>query len=355
MNPTQPPDHGSGTDERAALAERLLEAIHSSWVAQAAYVAAELRLADLLADGPRTSDELARETQTHAASLHRLLRALSTIDICRETDDGRFALAPLGSMLRTDAPGSLRHWTMWWGGNLWPVWGNLLYSVRTGKSARSMLTGTEGFGHLERDPQAAAVFNKGLAELTTLTAQSVVSAYDFTGLRHIVDVGGGYGQLLAAILKVNPSARGVLFDLPHAIEGARAFLTGAGVAERCEFVAGDFFQSVPAGADAYVLKSVIHDWNAERGRTILQTCRRAMTNEGSRLLLVERIVPERLEPTAEHRSLARTDLSMLVALAAQERSEADFRQLLDAGGFYVTRIVPAGMTVSVIEAFPRRQ
>jgi hypothetical protein len=336
-------------------AHTLLEAIHASWIAQAAYVTAELGLADLLVDGPRTSEELAGATETHAPSLHRLLRALTTIDVCRETDDGRFALAPLGELLRTDAPQSLRHWTMWWGGNLWPVWGNLLYSVRTGRSARSMLTGTEGFGHLERDPKAAAVFNKGLAELTTLTAQSVVAAYDFAGLRRIVDVGGGYGQLLAAILRANPSARGVLFDLPHAIDGARQFLDGAGVGPRCEFVAGDFFQSVPSGGDAYVLKSVIHDWNDERATQILQTCRRAMEgDETARLLLVERIVPPRLEPTPEHRALARTDLSMLVALAAQERSEADFRRLLDAGGFRVTRIIPAGMTVSIVEAQVRR-
>jgi hypothetical protein len=339
--------------EPSDLAQDLMESVHSSWIAQAAYVAAELGVADLLADGPRSSDELAEAAQAHGPSLHRLLRALVTLDVVRQLDDGRFKLGSRGSVLRTDEPGSLRHWIMWWGGQLWPVWGNLLYSVRTGKSARAMLTGTEGFDHLARDPRAAGVFNKGLAELTTLAAQSVVAAYDFSPLRHVVDIGGGYGQLLVAILRAHPGARGTLFELPHAIDGARAFLAQAGVADRCELVAGDFFQSVPAGADAYLLKSVIHDWNDERARAILQTCRRAMTAAGARLLLAERVMPERFGSSAQHRALARTDLSMLVTHAAAERSEADFRALLDASGYYVTRIVPGDLAFSVIEAMPR--
>ena len=216
-----------------------------------------------------------------------------------------------------------------------------------------MLTGTDGFDHLAQDPQAAGVFNKGLAELTTLTADSIVAAYDFSTLRHVVDVGGGYGQLLAAILRAHPGVRGTLFDLPHAIDGARAFLTQAGVINRCELVAGDFFESLPAGADAYLLKSVIHDWPDERARAILQNCRRAMTRAGARLLLAERVLPERLTSSAQHRALARTDLSMLVTHAAAERSEADFRGLLDASGYYVTRIVTGSLAFSVIEAAAR--
>jgi hypothetical protein len=340
-------------DPAQDLAHDLMESIHSSWIAQAAYVAAELGVADLLAGGPRSSDELAGLAGAHGPSLHRLLRALVTLDLVRQLDDGRFELRPRGSALRTDQPGSLRHWIIWWGGQLWPVWGNLLYSVKTGKSARAMLAGTEGFDHLAHDPRAAAVFNKGLAELTSLTARSVVAAYDFSTLRHVVDVGGGYGQLLAAILHAHPGVRGTLFELPHAIDGARAFLTRAGVIGRCELVAGDFFQSVPAGADAYLLKSVIHDWNDERAGAILHNCRRAMTRAGARLLLAERVVPARFEPSPQHRALARTDLSMLVTHAAAERSEAGFRALLDATGYDVTRIVPGDHAFSVIEAVPR--
>lgn len=335
-----------------SLAEQFLESIHSSWMAQAICVTAELRLADLLAAGPLSSDELAAATKTHAPSLYRLLRALTTIDICRQHDDGRFEITPTGALLQTDTPGSLRHWTIWWGKFLWPVWGNLLYSVQTGKSARTLLTGTEGFAHLEHDPQSADIFNRAMAELTALTAQNAVPRYDFSSFQRIVDVGGGHGQLLAAILEANPKANGVLFDLPHAMEGARHHLAEKGVLDRCELVSGDFFQSIPAEGDAYVLKSVLHDWNDERAGQILRNCHAAMSKT-ARLLLVERIVPAKLEPSVEHQSLARTDLSMLVALAAQERSEAQFADLLKSAGFKIARIVPAGMTVSIVEAIPQ--
>ena len=212
-------------------------------------------------------------------------------------------------------------------------------------------TGTEGFQHLENDPEAAGTFNQALVELTRLTASNVVRAYDFSSVRHIVDVGGGYGELLSAILAANSSARGTLFDRPHAIEGARRHLEQAQLSDRCEFVAGDFFQSVPRGADAYVLKSVIHDWNDEKSGEILRNCRDAM-GPGARLLLVERVLPMRWETSAAHQSTARSDLTMLVALAAQERTEDEFRKLLDSAGFELTRVCQAGM-VSVLEAFPR--
>jgi SAM-dependent methyltransferase len=346
-------DDRTATADRTLLASQLLETITGSWKAQAVHVAAELRLADLLANGPRTSAELAAATGAHAPSLQRLLRALTALDVCRECDDGAFEIAPLGSLLGTDDPDSLRSWAIWWGAHLWPVWGNLLYSVRTGQSARALLTGTDGFKHLERDPEAAAIFNQALVELTRLACAHIVRAYDFTGLRRIVDVGGGYGELLAAILKAQPAAFGVLFDLPHALDGARQRFEKAGLAERCEFVAGDFFASVPDGADAYVLKSVIHDWNDERSRQILASCRRAMGVD-ARLLLVEQVLPERLEVSATHQALARSDLNMLVAHAAGERTAAELGKLLHATGFTVTRIVPAGPTWSVIEAFARR-
>jgi orsellinic acid C2-O-methyltransferase len=329
-------------------AQQLLEMINSSWMAQAAYVAAELRLAELLIAGPRSSADLASATGVGAGALHRLLRALATMNVCREGDDGMFEITPMGAALAADTPDSIRCWTIWWGKHLWPVWGNLLYSIQTGRSARSLLTGTDGFKHLEQDPDAAATFNQALVELTRLSADAVVRAYDFSPFHNIVDVGGGYGQLLAAILAANPQARGVLFDRPHAIDGARSHLGQAGLIDRCEFVSGDFFQAVPTGGDAYVLKSIIHDWNDERAAVILTHCRNAMC-DGGRLLLVERVLPQRLEPVAAHQSAARSDLTMLVALAAQERTEPQLHQLLNACGFNIERILPAGI-VSVIEA-----
>jgi SAM-dependent methyltransferase len=342
---------GTGDSENLPLAHRLLDCVTNSWMAQAAYVAAELRLADLLADGPRTSEDLAVATGADAPSLHRLLRALTTIEICREREDGSFEITPMGSLLGADTPGSLRSWTIWWGTNLWQVWGNLLYSVKTGESARKLLTGTDGFKHLEGNPETAAVFNQALSELTRLTSNSVVQTYDFSGLKRIVDVGGGYGELLICILRANPAISGVLFDLPHAIEGGKRRLEQAVLARRCEFVEGDFFASVPDGADAYILKSVIHDWDDKNGKLILENCRSAMGNKG-RLLLVERILPDRLEVSAAHQAAVRTDLTMLVAHAAHERTEVEFRELLNSAGFNVSQVIPIGMTFSVIEACP---
>jgi ubiquinone/menaquinone biosynthesis C-methylase UbiE len=340
-----------GSAERTDLAQRLLGLVNSSWMSQATYVAAQLRIPDLLADGPKTVEELAMATSSHGPSLRRLLRALTTIEICSEHEDGSFALLPMGALLRSEAAESLRAWTILVNSYNWPVWGNLLYSVETGKSARTLLTGTEEFQHLEQDPALAALFNQAMVEITRLIVPGVVQAYDFSGMSRIVDVGGGYGELLAAILKANPAAHGVLFDLPHAIDNGRRHLESAGLTQRCSFVAGNFFESIPSGADGYVLKSIIHDWNDERSQVILENCQRAIGPSG-RLLLVERIMPERLEASPAHQSLVRSDLNMMIALAAQERSEAEFRRLLSAAGFYVTQIVPVGFTFSIIEAVP---
>jgi orsellinic acid C2-O-methyltransferase len=337
--------------DTSSLARRLLEIINASWTSQATCVAAELQLADLLRDGPRSAADLAAATQTDPPSLLRLLRALTTLDICRQRDDGLFEITPMGELLAADAPGSVQAWAIWWGRHLWPVWGQLLYSVRTGKSARKLLMGTEGFKHLENDPNAAALFNRALAELTRLATDSFVRSYDFSGMNRVVDVGGGYGQLLAAILVANPSLTGVLFDLPHALEGGRKHLEQAGVASRCDFVAGDFFQSVPPDGDAYILKSILHDWDDARSREILQSCHRAMKPD-ARLLIVEQMLPDRLEVSSQHQFLVRSDLNMLVAHAAGERDEAAFRAMLTASGFRISRIMPAGLTFTVIEATP---
>jgi orsellinic acid C2-O-methyltransferase len=341
------------SDANRTPTQRLMELVTASWVTQAAYVAAELRLADMLADGPLSVERLADLTGANAPALGRLLRALTSIDLCRQQADGSFEMTPMGSRLAADAPESLRAWTIWWGKHLWPVWGQLLYSVRTGQSARKLLLGTDGFEHLQNDPEAAAIFNRAAAELTRLAAERIVRSYDFSGLARIVDGGGGSGQLLATILQACPATRGVLFDLPHSIEPGRERLTQAGLIERCELVAGDFFESVPPGADAYVLKSVIHDWNDERSRVILENCRRAMQPRAGRLLLMEEMLPDRLDGSPTHRAIARGDLNMLVALGAQERTEAELRTLLDSAGLAVSRVIPTGSTFSIVEAFAK--
>lgn len=338
--------------EHLGRAFELFELANSGSMSQAACAAAELRIADHLTNGPKNVDELARATGSHAPSLHRLLRALASLELCIEREDGSFALSPMGSLLRTDGSHSLRSWVLWWGKYQWPLWGNLLYSVKTGESARKLATGTEGFGHLERDAEVAAVFNHAMAQLTRLVAAEVVRVYDFAGMRRIVDVGGGYGALLAAVLEAHPDAHGVLYDLPHAIEGARVHLANAGLQKRCEFSTGNFFDSVPHGADAYLLKAVIHDWNDEQSTIILRNCRRAIQQHG-KLLLVERIMPERLEACALHRAIARADLTMLVGPGGRERTEAEFIALLRASGFGLARVVATALEYSILEADPQ--
>ena len=257
----------------------------------------------------------------------------------------------MGALLRSDAPVSLRAWAIHSGKYLWPAWGRLAESVRTGTSDRLRTTGTDDFGHLERDPEAAAVFNRAMVELTRLVAQEVTRLVDFSKMARIVDVGGGYGELLAAILVAHPGLHGVLFDLPHAIDAASAPLAQAGVAARCELVAGSFFDSVPAGADAYLLKSVLHNWDDERCALILRNCRRA-THSRSRLLVVERVMPEQIRPAPRDRAIARSDLNMLVARSGRERTEAAYRSLLGSAGFRVEDILLTASNFSVIVATP---
>jgi SAM-dependent methyltransferase len=337
--------------ERAADASRLLALVTGSWKSQAVHVAARLRIADILADTPMRAEDLAAATGAHAPSLHRLLRALTTIELVREREDGAFELTSMGTLLQGEAPDSLRNWVLHWGGTSWPVWGQLFHSVMTGESGRSLLSGTEGFEHLARDPQLAETFHRAMVELTRLLAGDFVRAVDWSGTKRIVDVGGGYGELLAASLVASPGSVGVLYDTAEAVERARGHLRAAGLDHRCEFVPGDFFSWVPRGADTYLLKSVLHDWADERAAEILAACRRAIPS-GGRLLVVERIVPERLGTSAEDQGLACSDLHMLVQLAARERTEAELRGLFSAAGFRTTSVKPLRATLAILEAVP---
>jgi orsellinic acid C2-O-methyltransferase len=336
------------TYEEIELARQALSLITSNWRTQAMHVAAKLDLADLLAKGPRTHADLAAATGTHPAALRRLLAALCSIGICCEETDGSFAITPLGRSLAADARCSVKSWALFWGSSGYATWTKLLYSVQTGKSGRALLTGKEGFDHLAEDPEMAALFNQGMVELTRLVGMEVPRAYDFSGKR-VMDVGGGYGQLLAEILAACPSASGVLFDMEHAIAKARAQFEARGLADRCEFRCGDFFTSVPAGADVYCLKSVIHDWNDRDAIRILETCRKAAT-AATRLLLIERVMPERLQSGPEDQVFAQSDLHMLVALAAQERTEAEYAALLKASGFTLLRAIRTSSPYQLLEA-----
>jgi orsellinic acid C2-O-methyltransferase len=328
----------------------LLEMINSAWKSRAVYVAAELRIADELVEGPKSAEELARVTRVHTPSLQRLMRALAALDLCTEPDLGVFALTSVGALLCADAPNGVRSWALWSGKYLWPLWGELGYSVRTGKNARRLVFGAEGFEHLERDREAANLFNRAMIELTRLVANDIARVYDFAKIRNIVDVGGGYGALLVPILRGYPDARGALYDLEHAIEGARLYIAEAGLTMRCECTAGDFFDSVPT-ADAYLLKSIVHDWDDERSAAILRNCRRAIAAKG-KLLLVERILPTCFEASPPHLLFAWADLNMLIGPGGRERTEGEFRFLLNSAGFELSQIVPTALGFHIIEGTP---
>lgn len=329
----------------------LLDLIHDGLMTQAVCVAAELGVADLLDDAGRHVDALAGATGCDAGSLHRLLRALASLGLCAEHEDGSFTITPSGLLLRTNSPDSVRSWARFCGTHLWPVWGELLYSVRTGASARERLLGTQGFAHLERNAKTAALFNEAMAEHTRLVATQVVQAYDFGPVRWLVDIGGGHAELLIEALKAHSQMRGTVVDLPHAERGATRALEDAGVADRGDFCVGDFFEAVPAAADRYLLKSILHDWDDEHSVKILSCCRRAMARH-SRLLLVERIMPERVQALHTHKAVVRADLSMLVGPGGRERTEAQYAALLATADLRLARIVPAGFGYSYVEAAP---
>ena len=317
-------------------------------VSEAIRVAVVLRLSDLLADGPRDLAELAEATGCHSGSLYRLLRALSSIGVYEELPDRSFRSTPLGEALESDRPESLAPWAEH-GGRAYvrQAWAGLLDSVRTGENAFARVHGQSVWEYRAAHPDDGALFDAGMVAFAATAARLVLDAYDFAGFATVVDVGGGHGGLLAAILSRNPSQRGVLFDQPHVVAGASELLGARGVEDRCQVIAGSFFDTVPSGGDAYVLKSIVHDWEDAEALTILRNCRGAM-NGSALLLLVERDLGNANQSPAVKFS----DLNMLVAPGGRERSEAEYDALLAASGFRRTRTVPTADDVMVIEAAP---
>ena len=315
-------------------------------VSQGLMVAARLGLADLLASGPQGCPALAQATGTHAPSLYRLLRLLASVGVFAEDDQHRFALTPAAAFLRSDVDGTLRHMAMHLGEEShWRSWGELLHSVRTGGPAFGHLYGMGHFAYLARHPEEAATFDAFMVDQTAHAATAIVSAYDFAGVSTVVDVGGGRGTLLAAILTAYPALRGILFDQPQVLEGARALLEASGVASRCELSGGDFFQAVPAGGDAYLLQQILHDWDDERAKQILERCHAALPSDG-RLLIVERLIPPGNAP-APAKSV---DMVMLVILGGRERTEGEYADLLAGAGFRLARVIPTRSPFSILEA-----
>ena len=323
----------------------LMQMLFGAQMQRSVCLAARLGVPDLLAEGARTAEELAARTDTHAPSLYRLLRTLASIGVFTEDAEKKFELTPISALLRSDAPNSVRDFAVMMGEDwIWQAWGALPYSVKTGGVAHEKAQGMGSFEFFQSNAEAGKVFNAAMTNFTRAVIPAFVEAYDFSRISRLVDVAGGHGLLLAGVLKANPHLRGVLFDLPFVIEGASRLLDGEGVSDRVELVSGSFFESVPAGADAYMMKHIIHDWDDESSIKILQNIRSAMSEDG-KVLIVEMVVPEGNEP---HPSKA-LDILMLVMEGGKERTRDEYRKLLEAAGFRLTRVIPTKSPYSVVE------
>jgi hypothetical protein len=345
-----------GSADLPDLVLEFRDLLATAWITHAIHAAASLGIADVVAEGPRTCDDIAATVTADAVSVDRLLRGLVTLGLFEQTHDGGYALTPMGGLLRSGTPESQRgRVLLQFGAPSLRSWGAFNECIRTGQTASKLLDGVDDpFAFFLNNPEAGAQFDGAMAEGTKQLADRIAATYDYSGVARIIDVGGGYGALLPPILRAHPEMTGVVFDRPHCRNGAEQLVRQAGLSDRYAFVSGDFFvDPLPTGADAYVLKSVLHDWDDDRAGAILRRCHDAM-HDKSRLLIVEVVVPDRLDNTAEHRGLVYADLHMLVATGGRERTEAQYRRLLDEAGLDLTHIVstdtPAGL--DIIEARP---
>jgi hypothetical protein len=315
-------------------------------LSQAVAAVTRLGIADLIKDSPRSAEDLAQACAVNADALYRTLRALASTGVFTETAPRTFANTPLSEVLRSDVPGSIRPMVLFIGDEMhWKVFGDFMHCLQTGKPAFDHVFGQPCWDYLVAHPQAAKGFDEAMTAHSTMGVNAVAEAYDFSGAHTVVDIAGGNGMLLRVILERNPNLRGVLFDMPHAIRNARN--AGLVTADRCGFVEGDFFASVPEGGDVYILKHIIHDWDDQPARRILQTCRKAMQS-GSRLLVIEHLVPPGNEP-----GMAKIlDLEMLAIPGGRERTTDEMSSLLGSAGFRLERVVPTKSPLAIFEALP---
>ncbi|MCW4354347.1 acetylserotonin O-methyltransferase [Hoyosella sp. YIM 151337] len=327
----------------------VLELATGSWVTQAVYTATKLGIPDAVAGGPIDAQRVAEKVGADADATLRLLRALSAKSVFRERRDGRFELTSLGQPLRSDTPNSVRALVLMIGHPVhWEHWGDLLYAVQSGKPSLEHLRGVSAFEFFEENEEVAEVFNDAMTVTSEMVIGPVLAAYDFTPYRSIVDVGGGHGRLLAAILQKAPDTRGVLFDLESVLPGGRDYLVEAGVADRATAVAGSFFDAVPQGGELYILKNIIHDWPEAQALDILRNVRAVMGKQ-SRVLVIEAVVPEGNSPHVSKW----LNLEMLIQTGGRERTAAQYADLLHAAGLEVTRVLPTIGPASIVEAAVR--
>ena len=325
----------------------MLQMITGKFVTVMLYVASKLELADHVADGPRSIAELAAATKSNPRSIYRILRALASIGVFRETEDGSFASTPLSDTLRSGVPGSMREMSLWFGCPFHNVaWADIMPGVKNGGSNFSQRFDKNVFEHMNDNPGDLEIFQNAMTSLSAPSAQWVVDACDFSGFERIVDVGGGAGLLLARILQANPALVGVLLDAPQVVPLADERLTAEGVSDRAETVAGDFFASVPEGADCYIMKMIIHDWDDDNCRAILKNCREAMA-DGGKIYVVDQVIPPGNDPFIGKM----IDIEMLAMTeGGVERTEDEFHDLFDSAGLSLDRVIPTEGFMSVLEA-----
>lgn len=327
---------------------QLGEMITGYWISQAIYAAAKFGIADLLKNGPKSLDELANATNTKSDLLYRLLRALASVGVFAEEGDKQFRLTPVAEPLQSNVPGSQRALALMMGENQYRAWGNLADTIQTGDNAYEKIFGKPIFEHLAEEPDKARIFDEAMVGIHGRETGAILNAFDFSGFNVIADIGGGNGSKITSILQKYPNMKGILFDLPHVIERAQVNIDKSGVGDRCQLVMGDFFSSVPAGADAYVMRHIIHDWDDAKSLTILKNCFSVMPS-GGKLLVVESVIPPGNEPFMGKF----LDLTMMLIPGGKERTENEFKELYDRAGFDLTRIVPTAADVSIIEGVRR--
>ena len=324
--------------------------INGFWAAQVACAAAALSLPDHLASGPMTAEELARAADAHGPSVRRLLRAMASLGLCDQEPDGRFSLTEAGGYLRADTTGSVRGRALFTGDMLWKQFGDLTHQVKAGARTGAVISGQEGFESLRREPERLHAFQQAMAESSTIAAREAMQVHDFGRSRRVLDLGGGYGGVLAELLRTHPAQTGAVFDLDFLEAGANVYLERAGATGRARFLGGSFFEAVPGGFDLILMKFIIHDWGDEEAHAILARTRDS-ADTGASLVLLEQVVPETISATPEHQEVIRGDLTMM-GMGGKERTAEEYRTLLAGAGWSLTGITPSGGAFSVIEARP---
>jgi hypothetical protein len=331
----------------ASTYRQLDQMINGYWISQAIYAAAKFGIADRLRDGPKTAAELAAATSTIPDALYRLLRALASVGIFAEGESGRFSLTPLAEPLCSDVDGSKRAYAMMSGDLHYRFFAEMDHTIRTGEVAFDRVFGKPLFEYLGEHPDKARTFDAAMVGVMGRESNAILGAYDFSAFGVVADIGGGNGSQVTEILKKHGRVKGILFDLPHVIERAKETIRAAGVLDRCTLVVGSFFDAVPEGADAYLLRHIVHDWDDEKSLTILRNCHRAMRPAG-KLLIIESVIPPGNEPF-QGKLL---DLVMML-IGGKERTEDEYRALFEGAGFELTQIVPTGTELSIVEGRKR--